>query len=184
MTELIKYRPRVFLFMTLGLIPILFMTVWLSANIIGTDAANFNALLFFGGFIGFYLMWINTIYLSLDLINVKNGFSSKRKRNRILFIVLASIYLLRMIITFPLFESIESLIGVTLYLLIGVVVLILSTQLFYKISDDYIFLTKNRTPNLFDYFIMIFHFSFFLVGLMILHSHVRLLLRDNNLIEK
>lgn len=184
MIKLIKYKPRTFLFMTIGLIPILFLIVWLLANLIGSEGANFNAMLFFGGFIGFYFIWINTIYLSLDLVNVKNGLSSKRKKNKILFIILFSIYTLRMLITLPYFESIESVIGLTLNILIGVAGIFLITYLFYKISDDYITLTKNRNPNLIDYFIMIFHFSFFLLGLMILHSHVRLLLKDNNIIEE
>ena len=184
MIKLINIKPRVFLFMTIGLIPILFSIVWLLVKLIGPEGANFIALLFFGGFIGFYLLWINTIYLSLDLVNIKNGLSSSRKRNKILFIMFFSIYLLRMIISLPYFESIESLIGMTLNILIGLAGLFLITYLFYNISDDYIFLTKNRTANLFDYFIMIFYFSFFLIGLMMLHSHVSLLLKDNDILEK
>lgn len=185
MIKLIKTKPRVFLFMTIGLIPVLFSIVWLLSKIIGPEGAYFNALLFFGGFIGFYLLWINTIFLSLDLVNIKLGLSSSSsKKNKILFIILFSIYLLRMIITLPYFESIESLIGMTLNILIGVVGIILITYLFYGISDNYIFLIKNRTASLFDYFIMIFYFSFFIVGIMILHSHVRLLLKDNNILEK
>lgn len=170
--------------MTIGLIPILFFIVWLLAKIIGPEGANFNALLFFGGFIGFYLLWINTIFLSLDLISIKYGFSSSRKKNKILFIILFSIYFLRMIISLPYFESIESLIGMALNILIGVAGIFLITYLFYEISDNYIFLIKNRTANLFDYFIMIFYFSFFLVGIMILHSPIRLLLKDNNILEE
>jgi hypothetical protein len=184
MIKLVNYKPRTFLFMTIGLIPTLFLIVWLLANIFGSEGANFNAMLFFGGFIGFYLLWINTICLSLDLVTTKNGLSSNRKKSKILFIVLFSIYALRMLITLPYFESIESIIGLTLNILIGVAGIFLITYLFYKISDDYISLTKNRNPNLIDYFIMIFHFSFFIVGLMILHSHVRLLLKDNNIIEE
>jgi len=184
MIKLIEYKPRTFLFSTIGLIPILFFIVWLLANVIGPEGANFNAMLFFGVFIGFYLLWINTICLSLDLVNIKNGLSNKRKKSKILFVVLFSIYALRMLITLPYFESIESTIGMTLNILIGVAGIFLITYLFYKISDDYILLTKNRNPNLIDYFIMLFHFSFFLVGLMILHSHVRLLLKDNNIIEE
>lgn len=184
MIKLINFRPRVFLFMTIGLIPILFLIVWLLANLIGPEGANFNAMLFFGGFIGFYLLWINTICLSLDLVNIKNGLSSNRKKSKILFIVLFSIYALRMFITLPFFESLESIMGLTLNILIGATGIFLITYLFYKVSDDYISLTKNRNPNLIDYFIMIFHFSFFLGGLMILHSHVRLLLKENNILDE
>lgn len=170
--------------MTIGLIPMLFFITWLIANIIGPEGTNFNALLFFGGFIGFYLLWINTICKSLDLINVKLGLSSGMKKNNILFIILFSTYLLRMIISLPYFESIESLIGMPLIILIGVIGIISITLLFYKISDDYTFLIKSKNANLFDYFIMIFYFSFFLGGLMILHSHVRQLLKDNNIVDK
>ncbi|MBN1111766.1 MAG: hypothetical protein JXA53_02495 [Bacteroidales bacterium] len=184
MIKLINLKPIAFLFMTIGLIPILFLIVWLLANVIGPEGANFNALLFFGGFIGFYLFWINTICFSLDLINIKNGLSSNMRKNKILFIVFFSIYALRMLISLPCFDSTETIIGLTLNILIGVVGIILATYMFYKISDDYILLTKNRYPNLIDYFIMSFHFSFFLVGLMILHSHVRLLLKDNNLLKE
>jgi hypothetical protein len=160
------------------------LTVWVLANIFGPEAANFNTLLIFGSFIGFYLIWINTIYLSLDLIIIKKKNPSGRKSNKTLFIILFSIYIIRMTISLPHFESIESIIGLTFNILVGVVGIILVAYLFYKISDDYIFLTKNRTANLFDYFIMVFHFSFFLVGLMILHSHVRLLLKENDIIKK
>ncbi len=184
MIKLVNYKPRTFLFITIGLIPTLFLIVWLLANIFGPKGANFSAMLFFGGIIGFYLLWINTIFLCLDLVNMKNGLSSNRKKSKILFIVLFLIYVLRMLITLPYFESIESKIGLTLNVLIGAAGIFLMTYLFYKISVDYLSLTKNRNPNLIDYFIMLFHFSFFLVGLMILHSHVRLLLKDNNIIEE
>jgi len=89
-----------------------------------------------------------------------------------------------MIISLPFLETIESLIGMTLNFLIGVTGMILITFLFYKISDDYIYLTKNRTANLFDYFTMMFYFCLFFFGLTMLHSHVRLLLKDNNILEK
>ncbi|WP_088656266.1 hypothetical protein [Geofilum rhodophaeum] len=184
MIKLINFKPRAFLFMTIGLIPMLFLIVWLLANLIGPEGANFNAMLFFGGFVGFHLLWINTIGLSLNLVNIKTGHSSNRKKSNILFIVLFSIYSLRMIITLPYFESIEPIFGVTLNILIGVSGIFLITYLFYKISDDYISLTKNRNPNLIDYFIMLFHFGFFLVGLMILHSHVRLILKDNDILRE
>ena len=158
MIKLIKTKPSMFLLMTIGLIPILFFIIWLLAKIIEPEVATFSALLFFGGFIGFYLVWINTISLSLDLINIKRGLSSSMKKNKILFIILFSIYLLRMIISLPYFESIESIIGMPLNFLIGVVGIISITYLFYKISDDYTFLIKNRSANLFDYFIMMFYF--------------------------
>jgi hypothetical protein len=184
MIKLIKTKPGTFLLMTIGLIPILFFIIWLLAIIIGPDGATFCALLFFGGFIGFYLLWINTICLSLDLINIKRGIPSSMKKNKILFIILFSTYFLRMIISLPYFESIDSLIGMSLIILIGIVGIITITYLFYKISEDYTFLIKNRYANLFDYFIMMLYFSFFLGGLMIMHSHVRLLLIDNNIIKK
>jgi hypothetical protein len=181
MIKLIRIRPRTFLLMTIGLIPILFFIVWLLVKIIGPEGATFNALFFFGSFIGFYLLWINTICQSLELITRKHRIPSSRKRIKILFIILVSTYFLRMIISLPYFELIDSVIGIPLYILVGVLGIISITYLFYKISDDYIFLLKNRSPNLFDYFLMIFYFSFFLVGLMMLHAHVRLLLRDNNI---
>ena len=89
-----------------------------------------------------------------------------------------------MLISLPYFESIESIIGMTLNILIGVSGIFLMTFLFYRISDTYIMLTKNRNANLIDYFIMVFHLGFVPIELMILHLHVRLLLKDENLLEE
>lgn len=184
LTKLISYKPRTFLLMSFALIPIFFLFVWLLAKTIGPDGAIFIAFLFFGGFLGFYLLWLNTIKLSLDLINLKNGLPCNRKKSKILFISLFSFYALRMLISLPYFESIESIIGMTLNILIGVSGIFLMTFLFYRISDTYIMLTKNRNANLIDYFIMVFHLGFVPIGLMILHLHVRLLLKDENLLEE
>lgn len=184
MIKLIKIKPIIFLLVTIGLIPILFFITWLLAYSIGPEGATFSALLLFGGLIGFYLLWINTICMSLNLINVKHGISSSIKKNNILLGILFSAYLLRMIISLPYLESIDSLIGMPLNILIGVIGIISYTLLFYKISDDYTFLTKSKNANLVDYFIMTFYFSFFLIGLLILHSQVRQLLKDSNIIDE
>lgn len=183
MVRLIKTKPRTFLLMAIGMIPVLFFTVWLLANIIGPEGAIFNVLLFFGGFIGFYMLWINTICLSLDLVNIKRKLPSSTKKNRILFLLLISTYLLRMIISLQYFEAIESFIGIPLNILIGIIGIVLITYLFYKISDDYIYLVKNRNANLFDYYVMTFYFCFFPFGLLMLHSHVRSLLKDYNIVQ-
>jgi len=184
MIKLIKLKPKAFLFMIMGLIPIMFFIVWLLARILGSDIAIFSVFLFFGSLIGFYLLWINTIFLSLNMVKIKNGFSSRNKSSMILFIILFSIYLLRMIISLPYFESIETLIGMAVNILIGVFIIILITYLFYEITDNYIYITKNRASNIVDYFIMMFYFSFFIIGLMILHSKIRLILKENNILEE
>lgn len=170
--------------MMIGLIPILFLIVWLLAQIIGSAVADFSVFLVFGSVIGFYLLWMHTISRCLDLVNIKKGLNSSSKKNNILLIILLALYLLRMIISLPYLKSIESFIGMTLNILIGGTGIILIAYLSYKISDDYIFLIKSRPANFFDYFIMIFYFSFYPIGLLMLYSHVRLLLKDNNIIEK
>ncbi len=182
MKQFIKYKPITLFLITIGLIPILCLIASLFSYILGVKGANFCTLLIVGGVIGFHLTWINTIFLSLDLINVKNSMPSYREKTQIIFIVLLSIYLLKMIVSLPYFESIELKIGMVLNILIRVVGIILVTYLFYKISDTYILLTKNRTANIWDYFIMLFYFCFLPFGLIMLHSHVKILMKDHNIV--
>lgn len=184
MIRLIEIKPRIYLFTAIGLIPFLFLAIWLLAKITGPETATFNAFLVFGSIIGHYLFWIYTISYSLDLLNIKNGLSSGNKKYKILLIILASIYVVRMFISLPYFDSVETAVSLPLNIILGIVGILVVIALFYNISDNYIFQTKNRIANFIDYFFMTFYFALFIVGLMILHSEVRTLLIKNNIIEK
>lgn len=184
MIRLVEIKPRIYLFTAIGLIPFLFSAIWFLTKFTGPETATFSAFLVFGCIIGYYLFWIYTISYSLDLINIKNGLSSGNKKYKILLIILASIYVARMFISLPYFESVGTIIWLPLNFIIGIVGVVVFIALFYNISDNYIFQMKNRAANLIDYFFMTFYFALFVVGLMILHSEVRTLLIKNNIIEK
>jgi hypothetical protein len=183
MKKLIKIKPIRFLFMLIGLVPLLFLLVFILVKLLGPAYDTFNVLLFFGVFVSFNLLWINTIFLSIDLLNQKHNLPSRIKQNRLVFLILGLTYILRMIIALPPLNIIELTIGIYINLLIGIEIIIFFTYLFYSFTDDYIFHFKSRTPNVFDYFIIMFLFCLFPFGLIMLHSNIRSMLKDITIIE-
>jgi len=89
----------------------------------------------------------------------------------------------RIILSSTRLNSLDSNIIVVANIILGLLGFFVLVYLLYTITEDYIFHAKGRIPGLFDYFIMLFHFGFFPIGLIILHSHVRLMLKDKKLIE-
>ncbi|TCO03645.1 hypothetical protein EV194_12023 [Natronoflexus pectinivorans] len=74
---------------------------------------------------------------------------------------LLSTYMLGVFITLPPFQLNVSLIVKGIAISLGFSGLFSLIYLFYSITDDYIYRVKNRAPNLFNYFIVLFHFGFF-----------------------
>lgn len=183
MHKLINIKSWVFLLVFIGLIPVLFFIVWSINQLMGADGIELSLLLFFGGFFGYFLFWLYSISYGLELLNIDLDIPSNLKKSRRLIVVLLITYMIRIILSLTHFNSLDSNLIVVVNIILGLLGFFVLVYLLYLITEDYIFHVKGRMPRLFDYFIMLFHFGFFPVGLIILHSHVRLMLKDKNLIE-
>ena len=166
------------------MIPILFFMVWGIGQILGADGIELSLPLFFGGFFGYFLFWLYTINYGLELLNIELEIPNKLNKNKRLMLAIIITFLTAIILSLPIFNLKDSILIVGINTVFGLVGFFVLIYLFYNITEDYIFHAKNRMPRLVDYFIVLFHFAFFPIGLVLLHSHVRLMMKDKNIIEK
>jgi len=181
--KIIQTKPSYFLIGFIGLIPILFLTVAGISKLFGQNGISFALLIFFGGFFGYFMFWLLIINNGLDYLNAKHGIPSKIKKNKRLIIVLISSFAIRLFIALPPLKTTEGLFVNGMNIALGLLGLFSLIYLVHNITEDYVFHVKGRVPNIFDYFIVLFHLGFYPIGLLMLHSHVRLLMRDENIID-
>ncbi len=178
MKKILRIKPLWFFLTFLGMILLLFFIVWCLGQILGSAGAKIYLVLIFGGFIGYYLFWIFTISYGLELLNVKAGIPSSLSYTKVVGVVL----LIFSLVYGYLFISESHTLNVVFLMALNILLGIVICFLFYDISEDYAFHAKNRPPGIFDYLMVLFQMSFFPIGLLILHAHVRLLLKSKKVI--
>ena len=183
MKRIIRIKPYIFLLVSIGLIPFSFFTVWSIRQIIGTDGIELSLLLFFGGFFGFFLFWLYTISYGLELLNTDSDMPNNLKKNKTLMVVLLFAFIFRILFSLPFTYSTDSRFVVGLNIILGLIGFFALIYLLYNITEDYIYHAKDRMPRLIDYFIVLFHFAFFPIGLILMHSHVRIMLKDKGMLK-
>ena len=182
MKTLLK-RPLLMLLLFIGVFALMLGVLWIwTSNVPNTlDAYGFVFLLF--GFFGFYFFWLYLLGYRFNLLD--NG-AHENKRFKIFKIVLlvsfitylAGIsieihYLFNEYRNIP--EILNTLIGIILtYCFIHIIIVLTRNNKYYDKGDD---------PKFFDYIITAFLVSFIPVGLLIMHAHLKALLKERQILD-
>lgn len=184
MNKLLQIKPAKYLLIhfAIMILSVLSFGVW--AKLVPEAMISFGFAFVIIGFIGGYLFWIYLILSGFKNIDLKNGLESNLKKIKILLTTVLLSYLV-FVVTFMLDFGKENN---TIPLLINILIAPILTYSFFEIvvtlTKKFRYYDKKSQPNLWDYFVILFTLSFYPFGLLMMHSHLRLILRDHRIIEK
>lgn len=133
-------------------------------------------------FIAYFFFWIYVLGCGFNELDKKTGNDLQIKKFK-LFVVSAffSITIILLINTDFIFneqkkvpEYISNLLSLIFFYFYMLIII--------KLTKNYKFYETKEIPRIFDYFATMFLLSLFPFGLLIMHSHLRLLLKDRNII--
>lgn len=135
-------------------------------------------LAFFGG----YFLWIYILLVGFNQLDIKNNIENDFKKSQVLIVSTVVIYLTLIVLLFLYMDKENA----DLFFILCMVMSTILTFLFFEIvtvlTKKFKFYDKRAKPNLWDYFNTMFSLSFFPFGFLMLHSHLRLILKDQRIL--
>lgn len=135
------------------------------------------------GFVGYYFFWIYSIGYGFILLDKKNGINFKGKIFLVLIISLIVLLTMRMFLDFIFLVRDSSHIPVYLNVIFTIIILYCLLNIVIKLTDRFKHYDKKGEPIFFDYVVTFFLLCFFPFGLLIMQSHLRLFLKENQIIN-
>ena len=131
--------------------------------------------------LGGYLLWIYILIVGFKQLDIKNNNENDFKKSEVLILAILSISLT--LIIFLYLDNDRSSILFIISILMSSTLTILLFMIVKVLTRKFKFYDKKTKPNLWDYFITMFSLSFFPFGILMLHSHIRLILKDQKILH-
>lgn len=182
MKVLIKLKPFFFLIGFVGIlaISIFLWKIWIN-NVTG-PIKPFGILIVLIGFVSYYFFWIYSIGYGFILLDKKNGIVFNERKFLLLILSLIIIFVVRMFFDYYFLMKNSSNIPLYLNVILTLIILYCILSVVIKLTRRFKYYDKKEEPKLFDYIVTFFLICFFPFGLLIMQSHLRLFLKENQLI--
>lgn len=160
---------------------VLIFILW--ARLVSDSLIPFGFFFVFLASVGGYFLWIYILLVGFKQLDIKNNNENDFKKAKV-FIVVSLLISLTLIVFLFLYRDKENS-GI-----LFIINILMSTTLIFLFFETVTILTKKfklydkkTKPNLWDYFITMFLLSFFPFGILMLHSHLRLILKEQRIIH-
>jgi hypothetical protein len=183
MKILLKIRPFVFLVGFAGLLPILIIIFKIWANFIPATLRPYGFSIFLVGFISYYFLWIYVIGYGFNELDKKTDNDLGINKFGILIIItfLSVLFINLMNFYLLIIQSNQTLIYLNIpFTLISMYCFI---QIIIQLTKHFRLYDEKEEPRIIDYIVTMFLLSFFPFGLIIMHAHLRLFLKEKLLIK-
>jgi hypothetical protein len=182
MSKLVKIKPIIFLGLFIALIIVFFTSLSLLVNLTNERIGIGSLYLFLIVFLFLFFCWIYLLGCGFDLLNKNNNINSSLRKFRVNIILSYKTYLTSVIIEFYNAELDSNLLEY-LNVILNMAFLFFFFVIVKELTTNFRFYDKKSEPRIIDYFITFFLVCFFPFGLLILHSHLRLFLKEHSLIS-
>jgi hypothetical protein len=135
------------------------------------------------GIIGGYQFWIYLLFKGFDIVDSKNGLESNLKKSKIHLIAILAGYLVFVLVFMLDFAQEDYVVPMIISIFIGAILTISFFHIIIQLTKKFKFYDKKPQPNLLDYFVTLFTLTFYPFGLLMMHSHLQLILKDQKIIE-
>ncbi|MFB6320866.1 hypothetical protein [Saccharicrinis sp. FJH54] len=184
MERIYKLKPIYFLIGFILAMILAFFALQVFDKIIRNSFIFLTVSIVFMAFIGYYFFWLYIIGYGFHKINEKLGTKSTlRKLKSILtisFFIIISTLTTHLYFLFKLEQ--ES--PIILNIVYAIAVLYCTGYITIKFSQDFKFYDKKEEPKIFDYIITYFLLGAFPFGILIMHAHIRLILKEHGILRK
>ena len=183
MTKILNYKPYTFLlsFLVVFAISILLFKLWVDFS--NEQFKSYGFIIILIGCLAFYFFWIYTLSYGFNMLEKKAWDNGKVNKIGIViltaFVVSVVGYALFFYFLFELNQELPEYINIPFSLII----LYCFLHIVIYLTKNYSFYDKRKSPGIFDYFVTMFLLCFLPFGLLIMHSHLRLILKEKYIIE-
>jgi len=164
------------------ILSVLLFVAWVKLVPERLDSYGFMLILI--GIVGGYLFWIYLILTGFKKIDLKTGRENNLKKMRILLLTILIIYLVFFKIFLFDFYKEKNTFEVLISILIVPIMAYPVFEVVITLTKNFKYYDKKSQPNLWDYFVTAFTLCFYPFGLLMMHSHLRLILKKQKIIEE
>jgi hypothetical protein len=183
MKLLLKIRPVVFLIGLAGLLPVLILIFKIWASFIPVSLRPYGFLIFLVGFMSYYFLWIYLIGYGFNELDKKTDNKLGINKFGILIIITFLSVLFINLMNFYLLISQSNHTLIYLNIAFTLISMYCFLQIIIQLTKHFRLYDEKEEPRIIDYFVTMFLLSFFPFGLIIMHAHLRLFLKEKLLIK-
>jgi len=183
MDRLLQIKPSRYLLMYFGMIALSILIFILWARLVPDSVIPFGFLFVVLASLGGYFLWIYILLVGFNQLDIKNNKENDFKKSQALIVSTLLISLTLIVFLFLYLDKENA----GIFFIISILMSTTLTFLFFEtarvLTKKFKFYDKRTKPNLWDYFITMFSLSFFPFGILMLHSHLRLILKDQRMLH-
>ncbi len=182
MNKLLQIKPAKYLLIhfAIMILSVLSFVAWV--KLVPERLASFGFIFILIGFVGGYLFWIYLIFTGFRKIDLKTGRENNLKKMRILLLTILIVYLVFVEIFLFNFYNEKNTIQILISILLAPIMTYSFFEIVITLTKKFKYYDKKSQPNLWDYFVTVFTLSFYPFGLLMMHSHLRLILKKQKII--
>lgn len=183
MEKLLQLKPAIYLLIHFIIMIFSFFIFVVWTKLVPETSISLGFIIVAIGLVGGYLFWIYLILSGFNIIDLKNGLESNLNKAIIHLMIVFLGYLI-------IFVILVLYINKEIKIIPTLISILLASVLTYSLFEIVIILTrkfkyydKKSKPNLLDYFVTLFSLSFYPFGIIMMHSHLRLIIREQGIID-
>ena len=183
MKKILQIKPGklLLLYFAISFISILLFVAW--GLLVPDKLISIGFTFIILGSVGGYLFWLYLILYGFKTIDNENGIENNLKTS-----IIALVTILLSLITFIAIFVIDlgdknKDITTLISFIISPIITFAFIHIIIKLTKSFKFYDKNSQPNIWDYFGTLFTLGFGPLGLLMMHSHLRLILKDQYMLK-
>ncbi|MCK9400102.1 MAG: hypothetical protein M0Q51_08945 [Bacteroidales bacterium] len=179
MKRLIYTNPFIILLLEIGVIAVSLILFYGCKLVLPIENIKYCLIIVIALFLAGYFFWIYLIALGFHILSAKNDKDYRFKNFIIVLIILYIIAILSYSSSiYFISKSMDQILGL-ISILTGLISFFCLMYIIVYLTNNFKFFDKKNEPRFWDYFISMFLISFFPFGLMIMHDHLRLIMKEN-----
>lgn len=133
------------------------------------------------GIIGGYQFWIYLLFKGFDTIDSQNGIKSNLRKSKLHLQAILVAYVLVVLILNLDYDKVDYFLPQLINFLLGITLMFSFFYVARELTKKFKFYENKPDPNLWDYFVTLFTLTFYPFGIIMMHSHLQLILKDQRI---
>ncbi len=179
MKRLITSNPFLILLLEIVLVAVAVLLFVGCISVFQIENTKYCLIIIVALFLAGYFFWINLIAMGFHILATNSKKDSKFKKFQLALITQYTIVILSFSLTIYFETNTFDQILVVVSILFSLLSFFCLGYIIVHLTNNFKFFDKKGEPRFWDYFVSMFLLSFFPFGLMIMHDHLRLIMKEN-----
>jgi hypothetical protein len=183
MNKLLYIRPIKFFLIHIAAIALSISIFIAWGQLVPDTLISFGFVFVIIGIIGGFQFWIYLLFKGFNIVDSKNGLESNLKKSKIHLIAILAGYIIFVLVFMLDFAQEDFVVPMLISIFIGAILTLSFFHIVIQLTKKFKFYDNKPQPNLWDYFITLFTLTFYPFGIVMLHSHLQLILKEQKIIK-